>query len=253
MPMRIADYPPEWPKLSKRIRLERAGGQCECRGECGAKHGIADDIDADQLGRCQALNGEPLKSGRKVVLTVAHLCRPEDHDPPAKCGDEAHLLALCQSCHLRLDHPIHVQHARETRARRQGVQELPFTKGADHAPTVQEGRQPVHASEPRPPHEATASAGQDREEVAAQEPREVAEGGGRERASTHRNASTHAGPTSPSSRSEAGSSPGPAASARPVPLVCRVPTPGPFAEVLCQLAAGARRDCGKAAGVAPCK
>ena len=162
MPMNPRDYPAQWVALSKRIRLERAGGRCECTGQCSADHG----------GRCEARNGWGLTRGSgKVVLTVAHLCRPEDHDPPGKCSQEDHLLAMCQQCHLKLDHPIHVQHARETRERRAGFQELPgFTKGADHAPTVQEGRQPLHAAEPRHEEEEEPREGPLRENVPAEEP-----------------------------------------------------------------------------------
>lgn len=81
-------YPADWPEISKRIRFERAGGRCE------------QTINGE---RCAALNGEPHPvTGSKVVLTVAHL----DHTPE-HCADD-NLLAMCQSCHLRYDHKLHM-------------------------------------------------------------------------------------------------------------------------------------------------
>ena len=153
MPCDYSAYPPGWPQLSKRIRIERAGGRCECRGECGAEHD-GEVWPGRKSGRCVRMNGDECERGPgRVVLTVAHLCRPEDHDPPGKCGQEDHLKAMCQACHLRLDHPIHVQHARQTRAKRQGVQELPGFAGAEDYPQQgdsQHGvsREPVGAGKP---------------------------------------------------------------------------------------------------------
>jgi hypothetical protein len=88
-----ARYPKDWKAISLRIRNERAGGRCECVGECG------DDHAGD--GRCLALNYElhPY-TGSKVVLTVAHL----DHTPE-NCGDD-NLKAMCQRCHNRYDMPM---------------------------------------------------------------------------------------------------------------------------------------------------
>lgn len=80
-------YRKEWHKLSLALRTERAHNQCECAGLCG-KH----------VGRCGAHHGQPNpRTGGKTVLTVAHLRQdPRDHDP-------AHLLVMCQSCHLSYD------------------------------------------------------------------------------------------------------------------------------------------------------
>lgn len=92
-------YPRDWRQISASVR-ERSGGRCECRGECGGSH--------DE--RCEALNGLPAPdSGRRVVLTVAHL----DH-APENC-DPANLRALCQRCHNKLDGPHRAQTRRETR------------------------------------------------------------------------------------------------------------------------------------------
>lgn len=110
-------YPADWPQISKRIREERAGGRCECRGVClnppGATRVVErpeghHHLEAD--GRCGARNGELLPSGRwRVVLTVAHL----DHTPE-NVGDE-NLLAMCQACHLRYDAPHHAETRRLVR------------------------------------------------------------------------------------------------------------------------------------------
>jgi len=106
-------YPDDWKEISRSIREDRAGGRCECRGECGTPHG----------GRCSAPHGQDI--GRytlepswwalweglekknigsmwkrvRVILTTAHL----DQDPTN--NDESNLLAMCQLCHNRLDAP----------------------------------------------------------------------------------------------------------------------------------------------------
>ena len=84
-------YPADWRQISRRIREERAGGRCECEGECGLDHG----------GRCEAVNYTPHPvTGSRVVLTVAHL----DH-VPEHCED-GNLRAMCQQCHNRYDQPM---------------------------------------------------------------------------------------------------------------------------------------------------
>src|SRR5512142_3562310 len=100
-------YPPNWEEISRRIRYERAQGQCECLGECGLHHDH----------RCDERDGEPAKWARgKVMLTVAHLdhadgpCRCKEQTGQ-KCSEPDHLKAMCQRCHLRLDHPHHMRNA----------------------------------------------------------------------------------------------------------------------------------------------
>ena len=103
-------YPADWPDISKAIRFGRAGGRCECRGECGMVHvqGIADD------DRCPNWHGHPsVATGANVVLTVAHL-----NHTPEDCRPE-NLAAMCQGCHLRYDADHHRQTAAATRARAQ--------------------------------------------------------------------------------------------------------------------------------------
>lgn len=108
MPMNRHDYPSNWTKVSLVIRRV-AQQRCEW---CGVE------------------NGSPLPSGRKgkVVLTVAHL-NHDTHDLQRE-----NLSALCQKCHLALDLDEHIQHAKETRARKkleqaQASGQLPLMEG----------------------------------------------------------------------------------------------------------------------------
>ncbi len=108
MPIRKSQrqrYPRDWPKVSRFIRFERAGGRCECTGQCGTVH---------QASRCTARHDEPHPiTGSKVVLTVAHL----DHRPENCAPDN--LLAMCQRCHLRYDAAEHAYNAAQTRQRKE--------------------------------------------------------------------------------------------------------------------------------------
>lgn len=103
MPWDRSKYPADWEVIVARIAA-RAGGRCECLGECGrCKPGV----------RCEARNKAPSPlTGRPVTLTTAHL----DHDTTH--NDEGNLRHFCNGCHLRLDASLHAQHARETRRRR---------------------------------------------------------------------------------------------------------------------------------------
>ncbi len=126
MPIRAADrdrYPENWDALSRFIRDERAGGRCECTGECDDQH---------RGGRCNARDGarvqrwkpdpawwaeDPPMSGAwhppiTIVLTVAHLDQTPEHN------DDGNLLACCQRCHLRIDRWQHGANALRTRQRR---------------------------------------------------------------------------------------------------------------------------------------
>lgn len=82
-------YPRNWREISAWIRFDRAGGRCECSGQCGLTH---------PGGRCPALHDQPHPdTGSAVWLTTAHLNHtPED-------VRDSNLLAACQRCHLRLD------------------------------------------------------------------------------------------------------------------------------------------------------
>jgi len=116
-------YPSDWAAISKRIRFERAGNQCEW---CGVrnhiwvyrKRGTAEYLV--QVGdEIHTLDGRPIRvselpdgyrynSPTYIVLTVAHLGAPRDDGAPGDkrdkmdCRDE-NLAALCQRCHLLYD------------------------------------------------------------------------------------------------------------------------------------------------------
>lgn len=97
-------YPPDWPAISYRVRVIRAGGRCECTGQCGRSH--VGEVAGET--RCGARNGmmHPV-TGSWVVLTTAHL----DH-VPEHC-DELNLLAMCQACHLAYDAEHHARSRRK--------------------------------------------------------------------------------------------------------------------------------------------
>ena len=100
-------YPPDWAAISARIRFERAGGRCECEGECG--RGMHE-------GRCPNRHGElAYGSAKKAVLTTAHL----NHDP-SDCRDE-NLRGMCAGCHLHYDREHHAETRARTRAAAQAV------------------------------------------------------------------------------------------------------------------------------------
>jgi len=111
-------YPPDWRRISDGIRFGRAGGRCECRGECGTDHRAElGDAPSWPRDRCQAVHGMPHPvTGSAVVLTVAHL----DHTPENVAP--ANLRAWCQRCHNRYDAPMRRRHARG----RAGQLELPI-------------------------------------------------------------------------------------------------------------------------------
>jgi hypothetical protein len=99
MTFKLSDYPPNWRQISRYIRYDRAGGVCECTGECGQNH----------PGRCTEQDGKQARTfAGRVMLTVAHL----DHDTHS--ANPANLRAMCQRCHLRYD----IDHHRRNRNRK---------------------------------------------------------------------------------------------------------------------------------------
>ena len=99
-PENVWRYPKSWKAISFYVRFQRAGGRCECEGECEA--------DPPHIGRCRAKHGEPHPiTLSNVVLTTAHL----DHTPETDDPDK--LRAMCQRCHLNYDRE---HHARSRRA-----------------------------------------------------------------------------------------------------------------------------------------
>ena len=102
-------YPKNWKSLSDYIRFERAGGRCECEGECGLHHGR----------RCiEKHAGEAYYAKGKIVLTVAHL----NHNPSDNRLEN--LKAMCQRCHLRYDTEHHKINSAKTRRAKKNTFEL---------------------------------------------------------------------------------------------------------------------------------
>lgn len=111
-------YPADWKTVSRYLREVRAGGRCECTGECGLHRTTGGPR------RCEERDGQPAKWARgNVMLTVAHLdyeggpCRCKTADG-LKCSDPEHLKAMCNRCHLRMDVPHHARNAAATRLRK---------------------------------------------------------------------------------------------------------------------------------------
>ena len=116
MPVDYSLYPPDWKEFSKHIRDDRAGGRCECEGECGLHK------TTPGPRRCIEKNGYQAKWARgKIVLTVAHLC---ECDPP--CAIEEHVKAMCQRCHNRYDVPLRRQNRSHTNAKRKSRGTFPL-------------------------------------------------------------------------------------------------------------------------------
>lgn len=82
-------YPKQWPEISLRIRVERAGNRCE---KCGAENYICHPV-----------------TGSRVILTVAHLdhnpanCDGMDRGYPMRPAVDSNLRAWCQKCHNEYD------------------------------------------------------------------------------------------------------------------------------------------------------
>jgi 5-methylcytosine-specific restriction endonuclease McrA len=92
-----------WQRLRKRI-LARANNACEV---CNVQNGQT--YFRFLRGICHEA---------RVVLTVAHL----NHNPAD--NRLKNLQALCQRCHLKHDEKHHAKSRRETRLKKQGLQEL---------------------------------------------------------------------------------------------------------------------------------
>lgn len=108
MPVDLSRYPSDWPEISFNIRFLRAGGRCECTGECGRHE-----------GRCEAHQGQPHPvTGTKVILTVAHLGFGTGDKHNKMDVRLENLKAMCQRCHLMFDLDDHIAHAKATRNER---------------------------------------------------------------------------------------------------------------------------------------
>ena len=108
-------YPPHWPELSRRVRFERAGGECE---RCGRPHGAILKVLPDgrwfdprggtwrdrrgRAARWPDLEELARQRTTRVILAAAHM----NHDP-ARSG-QRNLRAWCQRCHLAHDRAWHL-------------------------------------------------------------------------------------------------------------------------------------------------
>lgn len=124
MPWDRSRYPDNWKEIRGCI-LERARDRCEW---CGVQnHTITLSHRRDAQGALHVRS-------TYIVLTIAHLDATLPDGTVVSKHDKSHrhleaLAALCQACHLRYDHADHIQHAAETRRRRQidaGQQEMPL-------------------------------------------------------------------------------------------------------------------------------
>ena len=92
-------YPANWKEIRRSV-LERAQNMCEF---CGIEnHSIVERWRNTRHGEMELVEV-------KVVLTIAHMDNIPEH-----C-DMDNLKALCQRCHLRYDHQLHLENARKTR------------------------------------------------------------------------------------------------------------------------------------------
>lgn len=68
--MNRSRYPAQWAEFSRQIRFERAGGRCECTGECGKVH-LQEGYSPPPF-RCHKIH---LRVYEDVacILTVAHM------------------------------------------------------------------------------------------------------------------------------------------------------------------------------------
>jgi len=116
MPSNKEKYPHNWGLFSKRIRMGRAKGRCECTGECGLHK------TTPGPRRCVEELGKPAKWAKgNVVLSVAHLNNdggPCNCDP--LCAKGEHVKAMCSRCHLRYDVKRHMLNASQTRLKKRG-------------------------------------------------------------------------------------------------------------------------------------
>ena len=116
MPCDYTRYHPDWHRISRDIRQERAGNKCERCGvpnytvrlyeddrifqeETGFAHykQAREVADALYVATESSMPGNVVYRATVTVLTVAHL----DHD--IENNDPANLAALCQGCHLGHD------------------------------------------------------------------------------------------------------------------------------------------------------
>jgi len=97
-------YSIDWNDIIRPAVLKRDGYRCK---HCSLSNRISYAIENNTrvilddkwlLARYQSLNFKIYK----VAISIAHTCHNK------ACSNELHLIALCQSCHLRFDKHIHV-------------------------------------------------------------------------------------------------------------------------------------------------
>lgn len=141
MPFKRENYPADWNAISKRIRVDRAGGKCE---QCGAPNGkeiVRSTVDASRYMVFDMVNAVYTTPGGDwirmseipeeydtekytlVVLTVHHKGVDYPDGTPGNMHDKMdcrgeNLIALCQRCHLLADLPSHIANAKATRQRK---------------------------------------------------------------------------------------------------------------------------------------
>ena len=124
-------YPSDWPKISRRVRFERAGGVSQ---GCGRPHGATERCLPD--GRWFDTSCRTWRNGRgrparrpdlvetaqmrhtRVVLAAAHL----DNNPGN--NRQRNLKSLCQHCHMIHDRPHHLMRRRITHMLRRALGDL---------------------------------------------------------------------------------------------------------------------------------
>lgn len=117
MPWNPKRYPKNWKQIVAAM-MARAGGRCECTGECGLHRTTGGPR------RCCERHGHAAMWAKgKVVLTCAHLGTAK---PDGTAGDKhdkqdvrpENLKMMCQRCHLRFDIDEHVANGKATRERK---------------------------------------------------------------------------------------------------------------------------------------
>lgn len=103
LPMQSERYPENWDTIALRVK-EAAQWRCQ---DCGMQ--------------CRT-PAEPFDTHRRT-MSVHHVGAPHADGTPGDPHDKMdvrpeNLLALCSACHLRMDLPIHILHAAETRRRK---------------------------------------------------------------------------------------------------------------------------------------
>jgi hypothetical protein len=99
MPVDWSLYPQGWRSFAAAIKVTRARGRCECTGECGLHR------PNPRPRRCTETHRARARWFRgRVTLTTAHLCNCHP-----LCMNPAHVKAMCQRCHLRVDSRKHAR------------------------------------------------------------------------------------------------------------------------------------------------